>query len=348
MSDHRRNITERLGLPQWVADEVHALWPKGSFVLARLVRDRAVDDKFCDKRPDSVRIGFYSDDALQRDKLYNPKEFNPKHFRDMVRDLTIIRDWLGARATMPEALRGEVNLKTTPLSDLVKMSRDWHKTLKVTKKNTKIRQDEARGDIFLTFDNGWYWVNTKISNSREESQYMGHCGTDNGHHIISLRDPDKNSYLTLSRDPHTGKANQFRGHHNSAPSKKYDYYIFKLFEQTVYPITGFKHDRFPMAIMKKYMLDLLEIEHMRDMVMSSEKYLAEIWSLIEFKGLRERDIMRLLMRRQSMITAKDHDVTFFRTIVKLGLHKKPWFDWSWIILDVILRSPLGRNRKSIL
>lgn len=334
MSDQRRNIQERLGIPQWVAEEVHELWPKGAFTLARLVRDAAIEKGFCDKRVESVADGFYTDAEFNKEAKFRRSIFTPTHMRDMRRDLTIIRDWLGARSKMPDAIRGEVNLKTTSLQDLVKMSKEWHKNLEVRRTTSGFRRDEDKGTVFLEFDNGWYWVNLHKSRSAEESRQLGHCGEDHGYELISLRDEKKNSHLTLSRNKKTGVVNQFRGKRNTPPSKKYDYYIFKLFEQTTFPITGFLLDKFPIKIMRKYMANLMEIDHMRDLIFSSNKYAIEIWSFINFKGMSDREIMRNLMRRHGLKN-RTPNIELFHTIVENGINKKPWFDWTCVALDVI-------------
>lgn len=334
MSDHRRNINERLGLPLWVAEELHRIWPKGAFHLARLVRDKAIEKGFCDKRIESVKAGFYTDEEHSKDKPHRQKTFNPIHMRDMHGELCVIRDWLAARAVLPEALRGDINLKTSSLSELVEHSKNWHKSLKIVKRSNKVRSDERDADVFLQFENGWYWVNLKVDRSAEESSEMGHCGTDYGHHIISLRDANSNSHLTLSRHPSTGKAHQFRGQHNSSPSKKYDYYIFKLFEQTVYPITGFNLDKFPIKIMRNYISDLMEVPHVREMIFNSSVFSTDVLACLDLNSLKERHVSRIITRRGTLKSPK-RSIEFLRNLLRSNTHVKPWFDWTCVAMDII-------------
>lgn len=93
MSDHRKNIVNKLGLPEWVANAVHEISPtKESFLLAKYVRDEAVRRGFCDKTNESVKKGFYSDSSFKFKMSYRKDLFCPPDFEDVKEDLVNIKD----------------------------------------------------------------------------------------------------------------------------------------------------------------------------------------------------------------------------------------------------------------
>ncbi len=95
MSDHRKNITKKLGLPEWVADAVHEICPsKESFLLAKYVRDKAVSMGYCETSSESTKMGFYSDFSLKFKMPYSKKHFNPDDFNSIKSELINIKNSL--------------------------------------------------------------------------------------------------------------------------------------------------------------------------------------------------------------------------------------------------------------
>lgn len=93
ISDHRRNIVKKLGLPQWVADEIHEMCPrKESFLIARYVRDFAVSKGYCDKTIDSVKKGFYSDFNIKYKMQQRGNVFTPEEFQKIKKDLIELKN----------------------------------------------------------------------------------------------------------------------------------------------------------------------------------------------------------------------------------------------------------------
>lgn len=93
MSDHRKNIIKKLGLPQWVANAVHEICPsKESFLLARYVRDIAVQKGYCSISSDSVSKGFYSDFSLQFKMPCRKDIFSLDNFEEIKDDLIKMKD----------------------------------------------------------------------------------------------------------------------------------------------------------------------------------------------------------------------------------------------------------------
>lgn len=95
MSDHRKNIVNKLGLPEWVANAVHEISPtKETFLLAKYVRDEAVRRGFCDKTNESVKKGFYSDSSYKFKMSYRKDVFSPDNFEEVKDDLIKMKDTL--------------------------------------------------------------------------------------------------------------------------------------------------------------------------------------------------------------------------------------------------------------
>lgn len=77
--------------------------------------------------------------------------------------------------------------KNDDFESLYNKSRIWHEEIanNVVKtdidNSTKkvIREDETENtDKFITYPNGWYWINLNTSYSADEASNMGHCGRD--------------------------------------------------------------------------------------------------------------------------------------------------------------------------
>lgn len=84
MSDHRKNIKKKLGLPDWLANELHLLCPsKESFLLAKYVRDKAIEMGYCDKSTESVEKGFYSDFKFKYKMAIGKDVFSPSDLEKM-------------------------------------------------------------------------------------------------------------------------------------------------------------------------------------------------------------------------------------------------------------------------
>jgi len=93
MSDHRKNIVKKLGLPEWVANAVHEICPtKESFLLARYVRDEAVCRGFCDVTNESVKRGFYSDFSLKFKMPPTENSFGPEDFKEIITKLNELKE----------------------------------------------------------------------------------------------------------------------------------------------------------------------------------------------------------------------------------------------------------------
>lgn len=93
MSDHRKNIKKKLGLPEWLANELHLLCPtKESFLLAKYVRDKAIEMGYCDKSTESVEKGFYSDFKFKYKMPPSGNMFTYEDFQKLKEELIEKRD----------------------------------------------------------------------------------------------------------------------------------------------------------------------------------------------------------------------------------------------------------------
>jgi hypothetical protein len=93
MSDHRKNIIKKLGLPEWVANAVHEICPsKEAFLLAKYCKDKAVNMGLCDTSVESTKLGFYSDFSFKFKMPYSEKHFNPDNFNLIKSELINIKN----------------------------------------------------------------------------------------------------------------------------------------------------------------------------------------------------------------------------------------------------------------
>jgi hypothetical protein len=334
MKDQRKNITLRLHLPRWVAEEAHQMWDENAFLLARLLRDEAIERGICQsKSKKDIKSGF-----AQHKNETSSNKFTHSMFMEYRERLLYVRDYIINRKREIEEVRERVNFKLCTLKELEALSHEYHERLKstYTPKVSK-RTDEEGGHVFLVFPNGWYWVNLKKQESIEESQQMRHCGLDYNTELFSLRDKEGNSYLTMSRYKNTGVVNQFRGEGNSAPSKKYGYYIFKLLTQDVYPIEGFNSGlRDALLASEKFMPEMVKNKRIQSLVVRDIKCLSLFINHFDFKDFKDKELQYLIQKRWELKhIPNDFNIHMYRKIVKEGLHKKPWFNWAWIICDLI-------------
>jgi len=134
-------------------------------------------------------------------------------------DINYILDWL------KNPLRTElINLSELSFESALEKSKEWHNSLKATGKIT----DES-GEIFIEFDDGFYWIDLQTTYSADEAEAMGHCGnTNDGDTLFSLRDKNKSPHVTVAYDSSDGAIYQMKGRNNKKPIDKYHPYIYRL------------------------------------------------------------------------------------------------------------------------
>ena len=86
------------------------------------------------------------------------------------------------------------------------------------------------GRVMIPLGGGWNWMDLGTSCDDAEAADMQHCGTDNRGTLISLRDPQGNSHVTMTYDGNT--VHQIKGKQNTVPVRKYWPYIEQFFKQT--------------------------------------------------------------------------------------------------------------------
>lgn len=137
---------------------------------------------------------------------------------------SLISDW---------AAENNINLEKLDWEDAIGdaiewKSEDFHNISKV-----------ESGDVFLKFDDGYYWTNLKKQYCSDEALIMGHCGRTAGDVLFSLRDKRKKSHLTAGYSYKDKKIVGLKGRGNTKPKKKYHKYIIALLKNKKYPISGF-------------------------------------------------------------------------------------------------------------
>jgi archaellum component FlaC len=126
--------------------------------------------------------------------------------------------------------KNKLNIITSTYAEMYKEQEDWHNNLEVT--DTEVT-DES-GEVLMTFHDGYYWIDLLTNNSPEEAAAMGHCGRTTANTILSLRDSNKKSHVTiavdyLNKEEFTYKSiRQCKGKQNTKPVPRYHKYIVDL------------------------------------------------------------------------------------------------------------------------
>jgi hypothetical protein len=153
------------------------------------------------------------------------QELPDEQIEDIRSKLTNILDYF---------LQNEVDLSLS-LILLDNKATQWHDSLTIEYKAE--RSDETQDTtVFITYPTGWYWINLNVSYSKDESQNMGHCGSDSGKILFSLRDQDKQSHITVSYSVDKKAVYQIKGRKNSKPKVKYHQYIIDMLLNTTYEV----------------------------------------------------------------------------------------------------------------
>ncbi len=154
--------------------------------------------------------------------------------RNISEKIASISDYLSDRTTDINVIRG---LKT--FDELYDLSVIYHKNLGVEYKDE--RMDEGPDtDVFITYPNGWYWINLNTDFSEDEKDNMGHCGQDSGKILFSLRDDKKQSHITASYDPNLKALYQIKGKYNSKPLDEYHDKIIDIILNNKYEVNYMK------------------------------------------------------------------------------------------------------------
>jgi hypothetical protein len=154
--------------------------------------------------------------------------------RNISEKIASISDYLSDRTTDINVIRG---LKT--FDELYDLSVIYHKNLGVEYKDE--RMDEGPDtDVFITYPNGWYWINLNTDFSEDEKENMGHCGQDSGKILFSLRDDKKQSHITASYEPNQKALYQIKGKYNSKPLDEYHDKIIDMILNNKYEVNYMK------------------------------------------------------------------------------------------------------------
>lgn len=181
------------------------------------------------------------------------------------RDIGLIQDYLGNHPTVNPYTLQYFERSGTPWQQLVAKSQAWHREMEEAgrdedfhDKQRQLPGDENRPKV-LEFEDGYYWINHQSPNSTEESNLMGHCGSDSRSEdgkvisdltLISLRKyfPNKAARkgfctITISPDRHTWY--QAKGPKNSKPKEIYGKYIAAILDHyKIYNYSGgYANDR---------------------------------------------------------------------------------------------------------
>ncbi len=140
-----------------------------------------------------------------------------KHYVDLVGVSPPVAavEWSGEIGVVLDALRAA--------------EQQWRIELEEKKKDIEVNNVDR---VIITDEQmglpGWFWVYLERGRCPEEAKAMGHCGTESGSHLISLRNVteyDKNGkplkwrpWATASYKPNEKLIGQLKGPHNSKPA----------------------------------------------------------------------------------------------------------------------------------
>jgi hypothetical protein len=253
--DNRKTIVDTVGLPQFVADWAHELSPKYSIWISNSFKS------VLEEGGDDVRD--LNDSTIRRKML----EIQGRYI--------YVLDWLRA----PDR-EEKVDFKRLSLDDAYEMSEEWHKDRSIGGS-----VEDGDGEVFLEFEDGYYWIDLKATFCDAEAKAMGHCGrTTKGTTLLSLRDRHKEPHVTVAYNATSKFITQIKGKTNGKPAEKYHEHIVDLLNNDIdgYEIEGFALEY---RTGDDFVLDDLEPE-LRDKV---EKDLIENGSMFEMLYKRYKD-----------------------------------------------------------
>ena len=205
--------------------------PKFSVWFANVIKNLLLADKEFGDWIDPVKheqnvqeflkTGVYDFENSNKDKIDSLNIIQNK-----IKKFTTDRTYLNKYVTVLDWLKSPLRTENVDLSRLtfeqaLKMSEDWHKNLQAT---GVIANEE--GVIFMTFSDGFYWIDLETSSSRDEANAMGHCGTTNGDTLLSLRKNQEPHVTAAYR--YSGEILQMKGKGNTKPLEKYHKYVIEL------------------------------------------------------------------------------------------------------------------------
>jgi hypothetical protein len=158
------------------------------------------------------------------DKEYLESSLNNKirtEFIDNDIFLTTIIDWLKS----PLRENEETNLNNYDFITAYQEAERWHNSLGDSA--TGHIENEI-GNILMTFDDGYYWIDLETPYDKDEAEAMGHCGnTTEGTTLYSLRKA-KSPHVTMAVNEDDFTITQCKGRGNKKPIEKYHKYIVDL------------------------------------------------------------------------------------------------------------------------
>jgi hypothetical protein len=126
--------------------------------------------------------------------------------------------------------KNKLNIVTSTYTEMYDEQQNWHDNLDVI----NVDVTDESGEVLMSFPDGYYWIDLLTNNSPQEAAAMGHCGRTSANTILSLRDSNKKSHVTIAVDylvksEFTFKSiRQCKGKQNTKPVPRYHKYIVDL------------------------------------------------------------------------------------------------------------------------
>jgi hypothetical protein len=246
--DNRRNIVDKLGLSQEVADWAHGISDKISLYIAKMLKQKhASEMKDIENK---VPIEDYKEDFTQdfeaiadlAQKVPNKPPMNIKGLNydtaiDLVNKFRYISDWLNHPESQALAEFGPGFLTKKTWDEAVSMSDEFHQGL-TAGGNVEDLLDE-KDEIFHTFSDGFSWVLRKSRKCSKGAQSMGHCGSASSSDMFLLRLVKGNKeFITVDWHPEEKYVKQLKGLKNKKPLEAYHPYIVWLLNASLTTPSG--------------------------------------------------------------------------------------------------------------
>lgn len=169
----------------------------------------------------------------------NIKLFLLNAWNNFLPKIQYILDWVNSFDYKTSPTENK-NITKLSFIDAYTKSENWHNSLIAG----GVIENE-HGEIIMSFDDGFYWIDLQTTYDRDEANAMGHCGnTNKGNTLYSLRDRKKASHVTASIDQDNGIVYQMKGRNNKKPIDKYHLYIVELLinDKVEYKLKGFSSE----------------------------------------------------------------------------------------------------------
>lgn len=220
------NVVFRQGheiVPAYGTDEYE------SAVRDRLQRAKNIIERVFDQRP---RPALPSQPHEQLDLNY---------WEDRLIELNYMLDWARGSQRGQGGLEARgVDLGNMSWEEALQGAKEWHEHLekRADEEGTKYYRTKGREEVFMTFDDGWYWLDLKASEHKEIGDML-HCCGEGQHTLFALFEPMSSAHvgkvgrpiILMDIDEYTDMAAQTSADGNKQPSHDLWHYVVEAWSK---------------------------------------------------------------------------------------------------------------------